>query len=222
MIGDLDSLISFCGWACLTFTWLKVNMAFFGAIDQAIQRHKDEIREKERRCKQALREKAYNEGFANGRNCHIMLDNEEDESFTPSIPTMSDKEVELKKLREDFTSMMLGHQLLNEDPQDLLKTLADGIALFQRAQRFQTLSGEDNDAHNIFGIYWNLSELLKYLIDITYEIQGPFRENWKDCRIRAFPEKFNEFIALDKEIISWRQASIEKSDKLSAKLNTTS
>ena len=135
---------------------------------------------------------------------------------------MSDKEVELKNLREDFTSMMVGHQPLNEDPQDLLKTLADGIALFQRVQRFQTLSGKDNDADNIFGIYWNLFELLKYLIDITCEMQGLFRENWKDCRLRAFPEKFNEFIALDKEIISWRQASSEKSDKLSAKLNTTS
>ena len=135
---------------------------------------------------------------------------------------MSDKEVELKNLRKDFTSMMLGHQLLSEDPQDLLKTLADGIALFQRVQRFQTLSGKNNDAHNIFGIYWNLSELLNYLIDITYEMQGHLRENWKDCRIRAFPKKFKEFIALDKEIISWIQASIEKSDKLSAKLNTTS
>ena len=41
---DLDSLITFLGWAALTYSWLHINFIFASAIGQAIENHNDEIR----------------------------------------------------------------------------------------------------------------------------------------------------------------------------------
>ena len=42
---NLDSLITFLGWATLTYSWLHINFAFADAIVQAIENHDDAIRE---------------------------------------------------------------------------------------------------------------------------------------------------------------------------------
>ena len=42
---NLDALISFLGWAALTYSWLHVNLTFFGAIGQAITNHDNSIRQ---------------------------------------------------------------------------------------------------------------------------------------------------------------------------------
>ena len=42
---DYDGLISFFGWAYLTYAWLQVNLIFASAICQAIQKHNDAIRQ---------------------------------------------------------------------------------------------------------------------------------------------------------------------------------
>ena len=42
---DLEAFIGFLGWTALTYSWLKINFAFFGAIDQAIMNHNDAIRQ---------------------------------------------------------------------------------------------------------------------------------------------------------------------------------
>ena len=42
---DLDALISFLGWAALTYSWLNINLTFFRAIGQAITNHNDAIRQ---------------------------------------------------------------------------------------------------------------------------------------------------------------------------------
>ena len=60
---DLDALISFCGWAGLTFVWANVNMTFVTAIGKAIQKLNDEIREKEQRKHEAIKRKAFREGW---------------------------------------------------------------------------------------------------------------------------------------------------------------
>ena len=42
---DLDSLITFLGWATLTYSWLHINFVFAAAIGQAIENHNDAIRQ---------------------------------------------------------------------------------------------------------------------------------------------------------------------------------
>ena len=42
---NLDSLITFLGWATLTYSWLHINFTFASAISQAIENHNDTIRE---------------------------------------------------------------------------------------------------------------------------------------------------------------------------------
>ena len=41
----LDSLITFLGWATLTYSWLHINFTFAAAIGQAIENHNDAIRQ---------------------------------------------------------------------------------------------------------------------------------------------------------------------------------
>ena len=41
----LDTMISFLGWAALTYSWLHINLTFAGAICQAIENHNDAIRQ---------------------------------------------------------------------------------------------------------------------------------------------------------------------------------
>ena len=41
----LDTMISFLGWATLTYSWLNVNLAFAAAICQAIDNHNVAIRQ---------------------------------------------------------------------------------------------------------------------------------------------------------------------------------
>ena len=53
---NLDYMISFCGWAALTYLWLHTNFTFFEAIDLAIQYHNHKIRE-------ATRHKAFQAGW---------------------------------------------------------------------------------------------------------------------------------------------------------------
>ena len=36
---NLDSLITFIGWATLTYSWLHINFTFAAAICQAIENH---------------------------------------------------------------------------------------------------------------------------------------------------------------------------------------
>ena len=36
---NLDSLITFLGWATLTYSWLHINFTFAAAIRQAIENH---------------------------------------------------------------------------------------------------------------------------------------------------------------------------------------
>ena len=42
---NLDSLITFLGWATLTYSWLHINFTFASAIGQAIENHNVAIRE---------------------------------------------------------------------------------------------------------------------------------------------------------------------------------
>ena len=42
---DLENLIRFFGWAALTYSWLNINLTFFGAISQAIKSHNEAIRQ---------------------------------------------------------------------------------------------------------------------------------------------------------------------------------
>ena len=42
---NLDSLITFFGWAALTYSWLHINFTFAAAIGQAIENHNDAIRQ---------------------------------------------------------------------------------------------------------------------------------------------------------------------------------
>ena len=42
---DLDSLITFLGWATLTYSWLHINFTFAAAIGRAIENHNDTIRQ---------------------------------------------------------------------------------------------------------------------------------------------------------------------------------
>ena len=42
---DLETLISFLGWATLTYSWLHVNLTFFGAIGQTITNRINSIRQ---------------------------------------------------------------------------------------------------------------------------------------------------------------------------------
>ena len=42
---NLDSLITFLGWATLTYSWLRINFTFAAAIGQAIENHNDAIRQ---------------------------------------------------------------------------------------------------------------------------------------------------------------------------------
>ena len=42
---NLDSLITFLGWATLTYSWLHINFTFASAIGQAIENHNGAIRE---------------------------------------------------------------------------------------------------------------------------------------------------------------------------------
>ena len=42
---NLDSLITFLGWATLTYSWLHINFTFAAAIGQAIENHNDAIRQ---------------------------------------------------------------------------------------------------------------------------------------------------------------------------------
>ena len=44
---NLDSSITFLGWATLTYSWLHINFTFASAISQAIENHNDAIREAE-------------------------------------------------------------------------------------------------------------------------------------------------------------------------------
>ena len=46
-MNNLDSLITFLGWAALTYSWLNINFTFASAIRQAIKDHNDTIREAE-------------------------------------------------------------------------------------------------------------------------------------------------------------------------------
>ena len=41
----LASLITFFGWAALTYSWLYINLTFAAAIGQAIENHNDAIRQ---------------------------------------------------------------------------------------------------------------------------------------------------------------------------------
>ena len=43
-MNNLDSLITFLGWAALTYSWLNINFTFASAIRQAIEDHNDTIR----------------------------------------------------------------------------------------------------------------------------------------------------------------------------------
>ena len=43
-MNNLDSLITFFGWAALTYSWLHINFTFASAIRQAIEDHNDTIR----------------------------------------------------------------------------------------------------------------------------------------------------------------------------------
>ena len=40
------NLIAFLGWAALTYSWLSVNLTFFGSIFNAIDSHNESIRTK--------------------------------------------------------------------------------------------------------------------------------------------------------------------------------
>ena len=42
---NLDAMISFLGWAALTYAWLDINFTFASAICQAISDHNDSIRQ---------------------------------------------------------------------------------------------------------------------------------------------------------------------------------
>ena len=44
---DLENLIRFFGWAALTYSWLNINLTFFGALGQAIKNHNDAIQQDE-------------------------------------------------------------------------------------------------------------------------------------------------------------------------------
>ena len=44
-MNNLDSLITFLGWAALTYSWFNINFTFASAIRQAIEDHNDAIRE---------------------------------------------------------------------------------------------------------------------------------------------------------------------------------
>ena len=44
-MNNFDSLITFLGWAALTYFWLNINFTFASAIRQAIEDHNDTIRE---------------------------------------------------------------------------------------------------------------------------------------------------------------------------------
>ena len=59
---NVDSLITFCGWAALTYFWLHTNFVFFEAIGETIQKHNNKIREKEQWKQEAIKQKAYREG----------------------------------------------------------------------------------------------------------------------------------------------------------------
>ena len=41
---NLDSLITFLGWATLTYSWLHINFTLADVIVQAIENHNDTIR----------------------------------------------------------------------------------------------------------------------------------------------------------------------------------
>ena len=41
---NLDSFITFLGWATLTYSWLHINFTFADAIIQAIKNHNNAIR----------------------------------------------------------------------------------------------------------------------------------------------------------------------------------
>ena len=42
---DLDFVITFFGWAALTYSWVNINVTFAEAIYQAIQKHNNAIRQ---------------------------------------------------------------------------------------------------------------------------------------------------------------------------------
>ena len=42
-MNNLDSLITFLGWAALTYSWLNINFTFASAIRQAIEDHNGEL-----------------------------------------------------------------------------------------------------------------------------------------------------------------------------------
>ena len=126
--------------------------------------------------------------------------------------TMADK--------EDFASTMIGYQLIKEDPHDLLKTVADGFALVQRARRFQRSPNRDFDAGNIFNTYQHIADLLQFFLGgVVCEMRSSLRENWQDLIINPYAD---EYIDLDKDINSWIEVAGGKLDKLRAKLNTPS
>ena len=61
-MSRLDVLISFLGWATLTYSWLHVNMAFAAAILAAIENHSDSIRrETLRSCARKTMNKTLNQ-----------------------------------------------------------------------------------------------------------------------------------------------------------------
>ena len=81
---NLDSLISFCGWAGLTFVWFNVNMTFVTAIEKAILQHNRAIRRQaldfcEQNCHSSIKQKAYREGFDSCYSIYARKKESEDE-----------------------------------------------------------------------------------------------------------------------------------------------
>ena len=81
---NLDSLISFCGWAGLTFVVLNANMIFCEAIYRAILKHNSDIREQALEfCVQnrhsSIKQKGYREGFDSCYRIHTRKKEIEDE-----------------------------------------------------------------------------------------------------------------------------------------------
>ena len=133
---------------------------------------------------------------------------------------MSDEVFELKRGKESFASHMIGHQLLKEDPHDLLKTVADGFALVRRAQSLRFPSKGDGDAGSIFITYQYIADFFQYLLgEVVCETRSSLREHWQALLISPYAD---EYIALDKDINSWIEVAGDKLDKLRVKFNITS
>ena len=65
---DLDSLITFLGWATLTYSWLHINFTFAAAIGQAIKKHNI-----------AMSQRGYRVGYENGKEDSLAMQEKEND-----------------------------------------------------------------------------------------------------------------------------------------------